>query len=239
MAAGGVKMIANLLLLKNKTVLLAEDDKTIREQTMEVLGMLFKKVFSAQDGKKAFEVYEDESPDLIISDIKMPNMDGLQFVEKVRKKDYHIPIILLTSFTEQKMLLDAANLSIDGYIIKPIELNVLISTISKSMKRVEENSGIITLQQDLFFNSATQELYQNGSTVSLGIKELELIKLLINNRARTVTKDEISEVLWPMESVSESSIKNLVLRIRKKLDKDIIVSVRGIGYRLDTRNISD
>lgn len=229
-------MIANLLLLKNKTVLFAEDDKTIRDQTVEVLSMLFKEVFSAHDGKEAFELYEDESPDLIISDIKMPNVDGLQFVEKVRSKDYKIPIILLTSFTEQKMLMDAANLSIDGYIIKPIELNVLINTISKSMKRIEKNSGITTLQEDLFFNSATQELYQNGSTVSLGIKELELIKLLIENRTRTVTKDEISETLWPLESTSESSIKNLVLRIRKKLDRDIIVSVRGVGYRLNTRN---
>ncbi|WP_373070662.1 response regulator transcription factor [Sulfurimonas sp.] len=232
-------MIANLLLLKNKTVLFAEDDKIIREQTIEILGMIFDKVFWAEDGQKAFELYEDESPDIIISDIKMPNVDGLQLVDKIRSVDYKIPIVLLTSFTEQKMLLDAANLSVDGYVIKPIELNTLISTISKAMKRVEKNVGIITLQKDLFFNSGTQELYQNGFIVSLGVKELELIKLLIDNRSRTVTKDEISEALWPLDSTSESSIKNLVLRIRKKLNTDIIVSVRGIGYRLNTRNMPE
>lgn len=232
-------MIANLLLLKNKTVLFAEDDKTIREQTVEILGMIFKKVFWAEEGQKAFELYEDESPDIIISDIKMPNMDGLQLVEKIRAVDYKVPIVLLTSFTEQKMLLDAANLSVDGYVIKPIELNTLITTVSKAMKRVEKNVGIFTLNKDLYYNNATQELYQHGSIVSLGVKELELIKLLITNRARTVTKEEISETLWPLESIADSSIKNLVLRIRKKLDTDIIVSVRGIGYRLNTRDLSE
>lgn len=232
-------MIADLLLLKNKSVLLAEDDKTIREQTVEILGMLFKKVLWAEDGQKAFELYEDESPDIIITDIKMPNMDGLQLIEKIRRNDYKTPIILLTSFTEQKMLINAANLSVDGYIIKPIELNILITTISKAMKRIEKNLGIFTVSEDIYYNHATQEFYQNGSIVSLGIKELELIKLLITNRSRTVTKEEISETLWPLESISESSIKNLVLRIRKKLDSDIIVSVRGIGYRLNTRNTSE
>lgn len=121
-------MIGNLLLLKSKTVLFAEDDKIIKSQITEVLEMIFKKVFSVEDGKKAYDVYQEEKPDIIISDIKMPNMDGLTLIEKIRQTDYKTPIILLTSFMEQELVVSAANLSIDGYIIKPIEFNKLILT---------------------------------------------------------------------------------------------------------------
>lgn len=228
-------MINNILLLKDKSVLFAEDDEIIKKNITDVLKMLFKEVYTVNDGQKAYELYEEESIDLVITDIKMPLMDGLDLTEKIRKKDYDIPIILLTNFTQQEILMQAVNLSIDGYITKPIELEDLISTIQKSMKRVVKNKGIIPLSKNIFYSITTQEVYQNNKLIQLGFKELQLLKLLIKNYKKTVTKDEISSVLWPLESVSDSSIKNLILRIRKKLDEDIIISVRGIGYRLDKR----
>ncbi|MDX9744259.1 MAG: response regulator transcription factor [Arcobacteraceae bacterium] len=232
-------MNGDLLVLKNKTVLFAEDDKIMKEQITEVLEMLFKKVFLAEDGEKAYELYLRSTPDIIISDIKMPNMNGLQLIEKIRQSDYETPVVLLTSFTEQDMLVHAVNLSIDGYIIKPLELKALISTINKAMKRMQKNQGLIPLTHNIFYNSGTQELYHNSVVIQLGGKELELIKLLITHRARTVSKEEISAELWPFESSCDSAIKSLILRIRKKIGGDIIISVRGVGYRLDTRNLSE
>lgn len=228
-------MLNNILVLKNKSVLLAEDDEIIKENIADVLKMLFNKVYTAENGKLAFELYEEENIDIIISDIKMPMMDGLHLVEKIREKDYEIPIILLTNFTQQEFLMQAVNLSIDGYIIKPVEFEILLDTIQKAIKRVLKSNGEIPLGKDIFYHIDTQEVYKKGSYIQLGVKELELLKLLIKNQEKTVTKNEISEVLWPLESVGESSIKNLILRIRKKLDEDIIISVRCIGYRLDKR----
>jgi DNA-binding response OmpR family regulator len=225
-------VINNILLLKDKSVLFAEDDEIIKKNITDVLKMLFKEVYTVNDGQKAYELYEEESIDLVITDIKMPLMDGLDLTEKIRKKDYDIPIILLTNFTQQEILMQAVNLSIDGYITKPIELEDLISTIQKSMKRVVKNKGIIPLSKNIFYSITTQEVYQNNKLIQLGFKELQLLKLLIKNYKKTVTKDEISSVLWPLESLSDSSIKNLILRIRKKFDEDIITSVRGVGYRL-------
>ncbi|WP_419764344.1 MAG: response regulator transcription factor [Arcobacter sp.] len=224
----------SLFFLKSKTVLFAEDDIIIKSQITEVLEMLFKKVFSVDNGEKAYEVYAEKFPDMIISDIKMPKMDGLSLVEKIRQHDYNIPIVLLTNFNEKEYLSKAVNLSVDGYIIKPIEFNTLTQTITKAMKRVHpQDSEIIELAEGLSFNFKTQEVYVKDQLVSLGIKELELLKLLIQHHSRTVTKEEISEKLWPLDTISESSIKNLILRIRKKFHDDIIISVRGIGYRLN------
>jgi len=221
------------LLLKNKSVLFVEDDETIRITVCEILEMLFKEVFVAADGIRAYEIYEDEFPDIIISDIVMPKMDGIKLSKKIRLIDYDIPIILLTCCTAGDMLIDVANLSVDGYIIKPIDLNIFVSTLTNAMRRVKKEHGLIQLTKNVFYHSGTQEVYKDGSLVSLGIKEIELIKLLITNKSQTIIKEKISETLWPLESICESAIKNLILRIRKKLGDDIIISVRGIGYRLN------
>ncbi len=226
----------NFLLLKNKSVLFAEDDEIIKAQLTEVLEMLFNKVYTATNGQEAYNIYKETTPDIIISDIKMPTMDGLNLSEMVRKSDYDTPIILVTSFTEQELLLHAANLSIDGYIIKPVKLDILIDTVKKAFKRIRNVQEIIPLSESLLFHMGTQELYKNNTVIQLGLKELELLKLLIANQFKTVSKEEISETLWPFESTSESSIKNLVLRIRKKVQEDIIISVRGVGYRLNMKN---
>jgi two-component system, OmpR family, response regulator VanR len=226
-------MVGDIAFLKNKTVLFAEDDFIMQEQVKEILEMLFKQVYCEDNGVTAYDSYLEYRPDIVLTDIKMPQMDGLSLVEKIRKKDYDTPIIMITSFSEQELLLNATNLSIDGYIIKPIDLNSLVQTITKSMQRSNKNQGLIHLRHNIYYNSGTQELYQNGEIVVLGQKELELVKLLIVNYPKTVSKEDISQALWPYESICESAIKNLVLRIRKKLNSDIIVSVRGIGYRLE------
>lgn len=236
--AGGkrVSMIHNMLLLKDKSILFAEDDFITRTQTAEILEMLFGKVYVASDGNEAYCLYEEESPDIILTDIKMPKMDGLNFIRRIRQNNYKIPIVLMSSFAEQEMLLNAANLSIDGYLVKPVELEKLTFSICKAVQRTQKNEGLIVLGKSLFYNSATKELYRNGEVVTLGIKEQELLVMLLNNRHKTITKDEIAKALWPLDPICESAIKNIVLRLRKKLGIDIIVSVRGIGYRLDTRN---
>lgn len=230
-------MIQNMLLLKEKSVLFADDDIITRTQMTEILEILFKKVYAAADGEEAYRIYEDEAPDLVLTDIKMPKKDGISLVRHIRQQDYKIPIILLTSFAEQELLMNAANLSIDGYLVKPVELEKLTFMICKAIRRVKQDDGLIVLGKQLYYNSATKELYRNGNLVMLGAKEHELLVLLITNRQKTLTKETIGTALWPLDPICDSAIKNIVLRLRKKMGIDVIVSVRGIGYRLDTREV--
>lgn len=225
----------NLLLLKNKKVLLAEDDNITRQEMHTILEMIFQKVYSTNDGEEALKIYEETPPDIIITDIVMPKVDGLTLVKKIRQTNYEIPIVLLTSFSEKEYLMDASNLSIDGYLVKPIELEKLTQTLCTAIQRIRSKIEILSLGHELFYNAATKELYYKGTLVNLGNKEHQLLSLLIENRQRTITKEEIEQRLWPLDSVSESAIKKLILRIRQKISADIIISVRGIGYRLNTR----
>jgi two-component system, OmpR family, response regulator VanR len=230
-------MIQNILLLKDKTIVYAEDDIITRNQTAEILEMLFGKVYVASDGEEAYNLYEDESPDILLTDVKMPRKDGLSLIRRIRQNDYHLPIILMTSYAEQEMLLNAANLSIDGYLVKPVDLEKLTYSICRAVQRTGKDEGLIVLGKKLYYNSATKELYRNSTIVVLGVKELDLLELLLKNRHRTLTKEEIGKALWPLDPICESAIKNIVLRLRKKIELDIIISVRGVGYRLDTRQV--
>ncbi len=230
-------MFNDVLYLKEKTILFAEDDFIARTEVTSILQMLFKEVYIASDGLEAFRIYEDEAPNIVLTDIKMPKKDGLSLIRSIRSHDYKTPVILMTSFAEQEILLDAANLSIDGYLVKPVELEKLTFALCKAAQRVHKSESLIFLGEKTFYNSAKKELYNNGNIVVLGVKEQELFTLLLRNSHRTVTKEEISQELWPLDIVCDSAIKNIILRLRKKLTLDIIVSVRGIGYRLDIKEI--
>jgi len=227
---------SSLLVLKSKRILFAEDDAITRTQISNTLSMLFKAVYSAKDGEEAFNIYEDEHPDIILTDVRMPKKDGIKLARQIRQVDYHIPIIILTSFDDKNLLLNAANLAIDGYLLKPIEFTALLKALSKAIKRTHVTPNVITFNQSLVFNYDTKEFYHGNHITTLGSKELELIEFLLENCHKTLSKEVIEAKLWNYEIQCNSAVKNLVLRIRKKLGHNIISSMRGIGYRL---NIDD
>lgn len=229
-------MIRNMLLFKNKCVLYAEDDNIIRANMTGILIMLFGRVLAAADGEEAYRLYKKESPDIVITDINMPKKDGIELIKKIRRDDNAIPIILLSEASEQQLLMYANGLSIDGYLVKPIEPEKLSHLICKAIQRTHKHLDLISINKELFYNLATKELYRNNKIIVLGVKEHELLQLLITNRYKTVTKEEIGEILWPLNVACDSAIKNIILRVRKKLGIDIIISVRGIGYRLHIYN---
>lgn len=109
-------MSMDVLLLRNKNILLAEDDKVVREQMGATLEMVFREVFVVKDGEEAFRVYEEKKPDILLVDIMMPKKDGLKLVKQIREKDYDTPIVMLSSFSDQEYLMKALNLSVDGYL---------------------------------------------------------------------------------------------------------------------------
>jgi two-component system, OmpR family, response regulator VanR len=225
-------MPTNLMYLKDQSVLFADDDNIARAQMTNVLEMIFKTVHSAKNGEEALDFYTQFKPNLIITDIKMPKIDGIGLVEYVRKVDYDTPIIMLTSFSEQNLLLNAANLSIDGYLVKPVELNQVTNAISKAMKRKNNLTHFVELSPNIFYDTNTYEAIKDGEIIPLGAKEQELLNLLLNSKNKTLAKEELETILWPLDVTSASSLKNLVLRIRKKLDEESIISVRGVGYRI-------
>jgi len=118
--------------LQDASLLIVEDNKKAQEQLGEILSDYVKELFQAYDGAEALEIYREYKPDIILSDIRMPIMDGLSMAKKIKEMDPHQPVMLLTAHSEQAMLLEAANISIDGYLTKPIaDLNQLLESLER------------------------------------------------------------------------------------------------------------
>lgn len=232
-----MKPVQALSFLKNKSVLYAEDDTITRMYFLKTLGLFFNNVHVAENGEQAYRLYKENRPDILICDIKMPKCDGISLVRSIRRENYQLPIILMTSFTERDLLIDAANLSIDGYLVKPIMLEQLTQTLSNAFKRMSGSTSTYKLSDDVFLNIENCILSCNGISVPLGIKEMELMCLLVANNSKIVSKEEITHTLWPLEFVHDSTLKMTVARLRKKIGIDIITSVRGFGYRIDLPSI--
>ncbi|WP_148512142.1 response regulator transcription factor [Sulfurospirillum multivorans] len=121
-------------MFKNYKVLYAEDDAGIRKNIGEILSLLFDDVLLAQDGEKAYELYQNESPDIMVLDIEMPYLNGLEVAEKIRKSNKNIPIVMATAYTDTAYFLKAVELNLTSYILKPIET----SDLKKALKKCEE-----------------------------------------------------------------------------------------------------
>jgi len=121
--------INDISFLKDKTLLIIDDEKLLRESLNQALKHFVKKIILAADGKEAVEKYNQNNIDLIISDIHMPRMNGIELLQKIREKNQKIPFYFLTAFTEIQEMEKAQNLGVNGYIVKPLNIKTLIKNI--------------------------------------------------------------------------------------------------------------
>ena len=228
----GLFVSYKLEILKKLKILLIEDEFLVRNQTQKILGVFFNHVIVAANGIEALELLE-QSPDLILCDIKMPQMDGLTFAKRLRAMNNDTPIILLTSYSDQETLLKAVNLGIDGYLLKPIELDQLLEALERVVKKLKINEDIVLLGKNLTYNVLSNELYKDGKIITLGKKERLMLKLFIENPNRTLTKDEIIATIWDFDDITDSALKNLLGRLRSKIGYDLVVSVKNLGWKIN------
>ena len=222
----------NLEQLNQLTLLYIEDDNEIREKYYQSLKLLFKTIYQAVDYQEALEIYTTKSPDIMLVDINLGALSGIDIVKKIRETDINIPVVFLTAHYDNKYLLEVANLQIDGYIVKPLDIDKLQNAMENCLKKIKTVSQIF-LDKNLTYNQDSKELFFNNEKISLGKKENLLLNLLIKNRDRTISREELEYEVWNDKIVSDSSIKNLLGTLRKKIGKEKIVNILGIGWKLN------
>jgi DNA-binding response OmpR family regulator len=218
--------------LQTLSVLYAEDEVGIRENIADSLGYYVKEVLQASNGAEAFDIYESNKPDIILTDIHMPVLNGIDFVKKVRAKDRNIPIVMITAHTDKKYLLEAVELHMEKYIVKPIELESLFEVLEKCVKVLEINKAIILkVDESYTYDYDKKELKYKCESIILNKKEMLFFEVLISNQNRVVTYEELQEKVWGDDIMTDSALRSLVRNLRKKLPSDIIFNLSGIGYR--------
>ncbi len=224
----------NKEILKNYTILYVEDDEEVRRVAVEYLSRICKRVYEAENGKVALNVWRDEKPDIIITDISMPKMSGIDMARYIRAEDQKTPIIVATAYTDQEYLIKAVELQLVKYIVKPITKEKLMGALELSLQRMEDKSKFsLPLSDTCSYNGFSKEIICDGKIIKLTKNELLFLDLLAFNTSRVVTYDEIEAQIWPYEGMSSDAIRSLVRALRKKLPDDALDNISGIGYKLN------
>ena len=214
------------------TILYIEDDEGIRAVNLRILKRMFKEVYEASDGKEGYEIYLRKHPDIILSDIKMPNMDGIELAKKIRERDKKTKIIISTAFSDEKYLLDAVELGLERYIVKPLTKRNLLPALKKAVSNIDKESRLY-FSENFYYNEYNELFYENNRVIDMTKKELALMRLLVKNRGMIVSYSTIEHEVWEDEYMSLNSLRTTIGFLRKKLPRNIIKNVSNMGYKLE------
>ena len=161
----------------------------------------------------------------------------IDFIKELRKIDKTIPIIILSAYTDRNYLLEATKLKLTDYLTKPIDFKSLNDALHKCVEEILDNSRyVISFKNNIEYNVLHKKLICliNNEEISLTSKELDLLDLFIKNSNRVLSTDELKNSLWEDEfEATDSALKNLLNKLRKKIGKESIINISSVGYRLD------
>jgi len=219
---------------KNTKILYVEDEVLIRNQAVEYLSLIYENVLEAEDGLEALEVYATKRPHIIISDIEMLKMNGLEMAREIRKKNKKIPIIIATAHTQSAYLLDALELQLIKYIVKPVTAKKLKVALDIAHEYIDEEKvqSVVVFSDTAVYDTLNKTLVIENQIVKLSHNEIALTDLLLNNKNRVVTYEEIEGAIWGYEGMTKDALRTLVRTLRRKMKENFIENVSGYGYKI-------
>lgn len=214
-----------------KRILLLEDDRALNRGISLKLEKEGYEVLSAFSVKEAEEQFQKGKLDLIISDITLPDGNGMDFCREVRKRS-DVYIIFLTALDQEVDIVNGYDCGADDYITKPFSLLVLISKVNACMRRTEKQSGQILISGDLEVHCHTMQVYRNRDAIVLSKKEIQLLICLMEHAGTVLTKEQILERVWDKDGqfVDYNTVTVNISRLKNKLDTNAIENIRGLGY---------
>ncbi len=219
--------------LKTKQMLFLEDDEELSRMMIPIFNVFVKEVFYAQHSAQARDVMQIHAIDLIFTDIHLKNENGLDFVKEVRCHNEEIPIIVLSGYKDEPLLLKAIPLGLTDYLIKPINYTQLTIAFEKCLSKIMKvTHSIIVLSNGFSYDIDQKKLFKEGVSYELKKKELLFMELLSKNKNRLITKEMIQESVWEYEEMSDAALYNFIMRIRNRFGKDFIHMISNLGYRL-------
>ncbi len=219
-------------LLKSKTVLYVEDDQNLQKNIVEILKNFFDKLLIASDGDEAYDIYiENQNKiDIIITDINMPNTDGITLCKSIREYDKTLPIVIVSAYTNTDYLLDSIDLNIITYVTKPLTTKKILTLLDKFLDYFKL-SNMRILDDNLKFDYDSGTLFVDKKTIQLTQKETKFFKLLSENSI--VSYDMMYEYMWDYDkSPSQDAVKSFIRKFKKKLPSDLFKNKKGVGYYL-------
>lgn len=216
------------------TILLIEDEVSTLAVLRKYLEKFFNIIYVAQDGQEGLDLYHEYKPEIIICDIVMPGINGLDVIESIRKDDTKTRIIVLSSYCNKEQLLVANRLKLDDYLIKPIDLNRLKEAVFLAYDHYFDDC--IFLNDNYSWNTKKKYLYDNNKNrIALNTNELKLLNLLCENKSTYFSKTYIAEHIY-LDDEKVNNVRTLISRFKSKISTNIIESEFEQGYKIKLLN---
>lgn len=220
-------------------VLVIEDEQRIARSIKKGLELERYAVDLAFSGPEGFSLACTEEYDLVILDLMLPEMDGVEIAKKLREKKIQTPILMLTAKSQIDEKVAGLNAGADDYLTKPFSFEELLARLRAISRRPKQLLNTVLALGPLTLNSSSYEVERSGQHISLSSKEFALLEYLLRNQKKILTKDQIIRHVWDYDAdILPNTVEVYIRNLRKKIDepfedeKPIIQTVRGFGYKL-------
>ncbi|ECL2673266.1 response regulator transcription factor [Campylobacter jejuni] len=214
---------------KELIILVVEDEVKARESMINILSERFSKVIGAQNGDEGLKKFKKFKPDLVITDIAMPIMDGLDMAREIKEISDDVPIVVLSAYSEKERLLRSIDIGIDKYLIKPVDIEELFKVLDYLIGEKIEANMLVKISEEYQFNKTKRTLIYSGEEIVLTKKELAFISLLLKQPGALVLHEDIKK----NEHVSDTAVRTFIKRVRDKVGEDFIKNVPSLGYKIN------
>ena len=231
--------------MPNERVLLIEDDPAIVAGLQLNLSLEGYEVLTAADGESGYRLALDKAPDLILLDIMLPGVNGLEVLRRMRKVDADVPVLILTARGEEADKVLGLTLGADDYISKPFNLGELRARINASLRRqrLRATGQLVREFGDVRVDLDRHQVRRAGKDIAMTAREFALLAYFLRNPERALTRDTLLSEVWRTDYLSQRTIDNFIGRLRAKFEPDpdqprYFLTVRGVGYRFEPSGTS-
>jgi len=226
----GIEMIE---ILNEKKILLLEDSDEFIENIISLFNMFVKETLVAKDIKSALKIYNEDSIDIIVSDINLKQENGLDFIQDIRQTNREIPIVVLSGYKDEEYLFRAMTLNLSGYLLKPVNFKSLVEIFESCAKKIKLSlMESVALKDGFVYNKELKTISKEKETFTLNKKEILFFDMLILNKNRVITKEMIASMVYENENMSDSALNNFIMRLRRRFGKSFLHTIPDVGYKL-------
>ena len=221
------------------SILFVEDDIIALQNYSLALENHFENVYQAKDGLSAYKLYKEKKPNIMIIDVDIQKLNGIELLKKIRKTDQNTKAILFTSYSDNETLLNASSLKLSQYLIKPVARKELFSALTLAIEEIQSfsviSNQIIKLKDNFLWDIDKRILFHKNNEISMTKTEKEIFSIIIQfgQNNCVITYDDLLDRLWGSDDKSSiKSLKTFISTLRKKLPVETILNEYGVGYRL-------
>ncbi len=228
--------------MNNLSILYVEDDPIVLENFTEILGHYFTQIWTAKDGEEAYRLYEKHQPNIVLLDISLPKMSGLDVAAKIRIHDTTTELIIMTAYSDQEKLLHAVNLQLHAYMVKPVQASQLDSTLKSLFEKLDTQNNFLKLSDNFVWDREKKELFYKQEKVKISKNETHILTLLSLHVSQYYKACEIAEEIFTLSQEKDSQCNNVVQvisRFKRKMltqypnEEFFILNTYSAGYKIN------